>query len=85
VTPRRRSSASSALWPPLPPTKRAVNTSPLNVGEGRCRGPVGGDRGTEGAQDRGAGDPDMGREGQNVAGVAGWPGQDLGVLATASG
>ena len=55
------------------------------VGEGGGRDAVLRAGGAEGQQDGGPGDPDMGGDGQGVAGVVVEPGQDLGVRPPASG
>ena len=60
--------------------KRSGEDEPV-VCQGRGRGRVRGDRGAEGGQHGGAGDPVAGGERQSVPGVVVEPGQDLGVLA----
>ena len=67
VMPRRRSSCSRPLRPPLPPEKRVVKTIPLSV-RVEAGSAVGGDRGAEGGHDDGAGDPRGGRSGAAPAG-----------------
>ena len=67
LIPRRRSSVSRPLRPPLPPDSRVVKTMPLSV-RVEAGAPVGGDGGAEGGQHDRAGDPVVGGDRQGVAG-----------------
>ena len=80
VMPRRRSSCSRPLRPPLPPDRRVVKTMPLSV-RVEAGTPCSPARCAEGHQHDRPGDPGMGGDGQGVAGVVIEPGQDLGVRA----
>ena len=78
MMPRRRSSASKPLRPPLA-AGQAGGEHHAVVGQRRRGRPVQGDRGAEGVHHDGAGDAAVGGDRQGVAGVVVEPGQDLGV------
>jgi hypothetical protein len=80
-TPRRRSSVSRPLRPPLPPDSRVVKTIPLNVSQCRGRGAMPGHGGAEGGQHDRPGNPGVGGQVQHIPGMIIQPADDLRVAA----